>query len=207
VASERLSRAEKQAQTRRALVDAAQTVFLKRGFTGASVEAIAAEAGFTRGAFYSNFASKEELFVALLKDRMYSYFERMTARRLADPDHLPSLRETGEELAQLQRDPESAWLFRLFLEVLAHASRHEELRALPAEFWSELRSSAAEITARAFASAGKPPPADPKLLATAMIALNMGLTIQRYVDPDAVPLEAWPELFEVLFPPVGEPAH
>ena len=61
-----MTRAERRAQTRAALLDAAARVFAERGFGGASVEAIAAEAGYTRGAFYSNFASKEELFVALL---------------------------------------------------------------------------------------------------------------------------------------------
>jgi len=60
-----LTRAEKQARTRAALLDAAARVFVERGFQRASVELIAAEAGFTRGAFYSNFASKEELFLAL----------------------------------------------------------------------------------------------------------------------------------------------
>jgi AcrR family transcriptional regulator len=144
VAVERLSRAEKQAQTRSALVDAAQTIFLRRGFTGASVEEISAEAGFTRGAFYSNFESKEQLFVELLKDRMYSDPKRMAERRLADLDHLPSLRETGEELARLQVEREATWMFRLLLEVLAHAARHEEFRALPAQLWSENRELMAE---------------------------------------------------------------
>ena len=64
-----MTRAERRAQTRAALLDAAARVFVDRGFAGASVEAIAAEAGYTRGAFYSNFATKEELFVALLQER------------------------------------------------------------------------------------------------------------------------------------------
>lgn len=200
--AQRLTRAEKQAQTRRALVDAAETVFLRRGFTGASVEEITAEAGFSRGAFYTNFESKEQLFVELLKDRVFSYYERMSERRLADLDHLPSLRETGEELAALQVERETEWLFRLFLEVLTHAARHDEFRALAAQFWSRNRTLIAEVTARAHAKAGKAPPADPDLVGTAMIALNVGLAVQRYVDPDAVPLEAWPELFEALFPPI-----
>jgi len=199
----RLTRSEKRAQTRRALVDAAQTVFLSRGFTGATVEEITAEAGFTRGAFYSHFESKEQLFVEMLKDRVFSYYERMSERRLADLDHLPSLRETGEELAALQVERENEWLFRLFLEVLAHAARHDEFRAIAAQFWSRSRALIADVTDRAHAQAGKSPPADPDLVATAMIALNVGLAIQRYVDPDAVPLTAWPDLFEALFPPIN----
>jgi AcrR family transcriptional regulator len=55
--AERLSRAEQQQRTRAALLDAAGEVFAERGFQGASVEAIAERAGFSRGAFYSNFSS------------------------------------------------------------------------------------------------------------------------------------------------------
>ncbi|WP_369411186.1 TetR/AcrR family transcriptional regulator [Leucobacter edaphi] len=58
-------------QTRARLLDAATLVFAEEGFLGASVESITQRAGFTRGAFYSNFSSKEELFLALL-DREYA---------------------------------------------------------------------------------------------------------------------------------------
>jgi AcrR family transcriptional regulator len=57
----RITRAERQAATRQELIDAAGRVFLRRGYEGASIEAIAEEAGYTRGAFYSNFGSKAEL--------------------------------------------------------------------------------------------------------------------------------------------------
>jgi AcrR family transcriptional regulator len=197
----RLTRAEKQAQTRAALIDAARTVFLRDGFDGASVESIAAEAGYTRGAFYSNFDSKEQLLTELLQDRIYSYYRRMGERRLADIEHQPTMRETGEELAQLQTDPEGGELFRLFFEVLAVASRSEKLRSLPASFWSGNRELMAELTRKAFAASGKEPPADPKLIATSLIALDIGLSIQRFVDPDAVPLEAWPDLYDLLYSP------
>ncbi|MGI8579702.1 MAG: TetR/AcrR family transcriptional regulator [Solirubrobacteraceae bacterium] len=177
--TQRLTRAEKQAQTRAALIDAAQTVFLRDGFDGASVERITAEAGYTRGAFYSNFDTKEQLFVELLQDRIYSYYRRMGERRLADIEHQPTIRETGEELAKLQEDPEAGRIFPLFFEVLAVASRSEELRSLPASFWSGNRDLMAELLRKAFAASGKQPPADPKLIATAAIALDVGLSIQR----------------------------
>lgn len=197
----RMTRAEKQAQTRAALIDAAQTMFLREGFDGASVESITAEAGYTRGAFYSNFDSKEQLFVELLQDRIYSYYRRMAERRLADIEHLPTVRETGEELAQHQTEPEAGLIFRLFFEVLARAGRSEEMRSLAATFWSGNRELTAEVARKAFATAGKKPPVDPKLIATAWIAMDVGLSIQRYVDPEAVPLETWPELFDLLFSP------
>src|SRR5881409_2831591 len=94
----RLTRTERQAQTRADLLEAAARVFARRGFAGASVEAIAAEAGFTRGAFYSNFSSKEELFAELLQERVYAIYTRMAQRLLSgEADWTP--RESGERLA------------------------------------------------------------------------------------------------------------
>ncbi len=65
----RLTRAETKAQTRQRLLDAAAHVFAREGFAGASVDEIAGVAGFTTGALYSNFATKEELFLELLAHR------------------------------------------------------------------------------------------------------------------------------------------
>jgi AcrR family transcriptional regulator len=74
---QRLTRKEKQAETRRRLLDAGERVFIRLGLQGSSVEEIAAEAGYTRGAFYSNFKSKDELFVELLQDRVYQRYAQM----------------------------------------------------------------------------------------------------------------------------------
>jgi AcrR family transcriptional regulator len=59
----RLSRAERQDLTRAALLDAAIHLFVERGIDATSIEEVTAYAGFTRGAFYSNFASKDELVI------------------------------------------------------------------------------------------------------------------------------------------------
>src|SRR5690242_4720626 len=108
-AKTRLTRAERQEQTRAALVDAAGRVFAERGFVGSSVEAITAEAGYTRGAFYSNFSSKEELFAELLQRRVYSRYAEL-ALQGADPATRPSPREAGERLAAIQADPDGGWI-------------------------------------------------------------------------------------------------
>lgn len=71
-------------RTRERLLDAAFTVFARHGIHGASIEAVCEAAGFTRGAFYSNFSSKEELFLALA--------ERAVRRQLV------SLESIGKEL-------------------------------------------------------------------------------------------------------------
>jgi len=194
-----MTRAERQAQTRGALLDAAARVFVERGFAGASVEAITAEAGYTRGAFYSNFASREELFVALLQERGFEW-----ARAVARDAAGMSPGELGAAAAAIHAQTASEWMVRLFLEVLAQAGRDPELRRLAAGFWSGTRDIGAEQVRRSYAEAGREPPADPGEIATAFIALDIGLALQRYVDPDAVPAEAHARLFDLLFGPLYE---
>src|SRR5947199_7665231 len=88
----RRTRAEKREETRRLLLDAAAEVFIRRGFQGASIEEITAQAGFTRGAFYSNFESKEQLFVELLQDRVYERYREIITGAAAGPDPRESIR-------------------------------------------------------------------------------------------------------------------
>jgi AcrR family transcriptional regulator len=198
VPTQRLTRAERQAQTRQELLDAAARVFVKRGFTGSSVEEISAEAGYTRGAFYSNFRSKNELFVALLHERVYAGYTAMTQEGLHDRP--PTLRETGERLAAMQANPEGRWLWRLWFECLAQAGRDEELRELAATFWRGNRERITKLIETA-------PPHHKKrakAIATALIALDIGLAIQHFVDPDDVPLDLYPELYVLLFSPLSQ---
>ncbi|HEX2397794.1 MAG TPA: TetR/AcrR family transcriptional regulator [Solirubrobacteraceae bacterium] len=194
-----LTRAEKQARTRAALLDAGARVFVTHGFQGASVELIASEAGYTRGAFYSNFSSKEELFAELLQERVYSIYRQM-AETSAGPER-PTLRQVGEQLAAIQGDPDGRWLFRLWLELLAHAGRDGHFRQIAAGFWSANRALSATAIDSAYASVGRQPPVSAHHVASAMIALDIGLALQHFVDPDAVPLDLYPELYELLFGP------
>jgi AcrR family transcriptional regulator len=193
-----MTRAERQAQTRGALLDAAERVFVERGFQGASVEAIAEEAGYTRGAFYSNFETKEELFAELLQERVYAVYRRL-AEESAEAPERPTLRESGERLAAMQRHPDVAWLFRLWLEVLAHAGREPSFRAIAAGFWSGNRAFIAQSVRSAYAEAGTALPAPAEDLATALIALDIGLALQHFVDPESVSLDLYPRLYELLF--------
>jgi AcrR family transcriptional regulator len=199
----RLSRAEQQAETRRSLLDAAARAFVDRGFAGASVEAIAHEAGFSRGAFYSNFESKEQLFAELLQERVYTHYREMADRANAPSGERPSLRQVGEQLAAIQGAPEGRWLFRLWLELIAHAGRDERFREIAGGFWRANRKESAQAIAAAFAEAGTSPPVPAEHLASAMIALDIGLAIQHFADPDAAPLELYPELYELLFGALG----
>jgi AcrR family transcriptional regulator len=196
--TQRLTRGERQAQTRQELLDAAARVFVKRGFTGSSVEEISAEAGYTRGAFYSNFRSKNELFVELLHDRVYTRYTEMTQEGLQGRP--PTLRETGEMLAAIQARPEGRWIWRLWFECLAQAGRDEELRELAATFWHGNR----ERTAKLIEIATPHQKDRAKAIATALIALDIGLAIQHFVDPEDAPLDLYPELYVLLFSPLSQ---
>ncbi len=90
--SKRLTREEKKALTRSRLLEAAEEVFLRRGFHRAGLEEVTEEAGFSTGAVYSNFESKDDLFLALLDERM--------ERRVREFHEAAAKRETLEDLAR-----------------------------------------------------------------------------------------------------------
>jgi AcrR family transcriptional regulator len=202
----RLTRKEKQAQTRERLLEAAERVFLRRGLKGSSVEEIAAEAGFTRGAFYSNFESKEELFVELLHTRVYDRYAQLAVETPAQPGTpRERLRWGIERVRDVQKDEGGRWLFRLWLECLTEAARDEGFRELAAGFWRGNRALMAEQGRAQFKELGRKPPLPPEQIATAMIALDIGLAVQHLVDPDAVPLDLYVPLYDLLFGPLVEP--
>lgn len=197
----RRSRAEQQAETRRRLLDGAAEVFRERGLGASSVEAITEAAGYSRGAFYSNFASKEQMFLELLQDRVYRAFTAMIEHQ-RDREW----GSTGErldwgarQLAEAQDHPDGRWLFALWLELLAHATRDPEFAALAAGLWSGNRERLAQMARADYAEAGRELPVEAETLATGQIALDIGLSVQHLVDPGAVPGENWPQLYELLF--------
>src|SRR4051794_25123127 len=112
-----MSRRERQDQTRELLLAAASVVFARRGYHEASVEEIAAEAGYSTGAVYSNFAGKQELFLALS--------DREVAKRIAELRALADSVEAGGDAAA-----EAGRRFRELLE------RDREWPLLFYEFWS-----------------------------------------------------------------------
>jgi AcrR family transcriptional regulator len=196
----RLTRAEQRARTRAALLDAAGRVIAQRGFHGASIEAITAEAGYTGGAFYSNFESKEELFAALLEERVFKAWREILAEG-AEPRR-PTAREVGDMSAAMNRHPDSRWIIQLWLELMANAGRDERFRKIARGLWRESRALSTHFLAAAYEASGRKPPVPPEHLVTAMMALETGLSLQHYADPEAVPAELIPELFGLLFGPL-----
>ena len=194
----RRSRAEKQAETRERLLNAAEDVFRRRGFAGSTVEEITEKAGFSRGAFYSNFESREQLFIELLHRRVYDEFTQMLKGAPRKRTARAQMRSTAREFAR-RYERGQRWLFELWLECLAHAARHPEFASLPAGFWRGNRALTARMIESVYEQAGARPPTAAKDLATALTALDIGLAIQNLVDPEEVPLDLYPKLYDLLF--------
>jgi len=122
MAAEKLTPERRRQMTRDALIAAAGELFAKKGFNGSSMEEIATEAGFTRGAIYSNFGNKEDLLIAVM-DR---FFERMVDeyREVAIDDPVAS----AEAAAKVFRRENSHEMLPLELELRLNALRNPEMR-------------------------------------------------------------------------------
>jgi AcrR family transcriptional regulator len=186
---------ERRARTRAALLRAAGRVFAEHGFHQATLEAVAAQAGVSKGALYHYFPSKEQLFLALLEDRLgagLGDIEAVIAERGTDSKHLGAAIETF--LRRINHD--SRWL-PLLLEFLAYGSRDP---AAKAEITEHFLRPARAAPASAARSLGIP---ESELLShdelgLVLAALVNGLAIERAFDPGAVPKDLLPRLFIIL---------
>ncbi|SRR6266516_1033014 len=123
---QRLSRQDRKQRTRADLVAAAREVFLRRGFHGASLEEICEQAGYTKGAVYSNFAGKDELFLAVLDAHAAGRTRAYAEATAGAPTLENGLRALSREMtAGAEADPR--WV-PVLIEFWTHASRHDDLR-------------------------------------------------------------------------------
>lgn len=172
-------------QTRSRLLDAAAVEFTRNGFTDTSIEQIVARAGYTRGAFYSNFKSKDELFLAIMADRMEDVARELSA--LAELDDVSSMLDaiSEQETRRPTRQHEDA--FVLSIEFWLYAMRNRDVRRKLAREYASARRSMAGALDRICDRIGIEPPLDPEDLAGSVLALDSGLLLQRYVDPNGLP--------------------
>ena len=181
----RLTRAQKQAQTRADLLEAAARVFARRGYASASVEEIAEEAGYSHGAVYSNFKGKAELFLAVFEDYMATRVQEVSERREATEGEFEQRAHAMADqwMERFARDRES---FLLHLEFMVHAGRHPELSerfgVRAAALRLALERYIAAFEEREGVSLGLPPAE----LARVLRALGIGLAVEALHDPDGV---------------------
>ncbi|HEU0295129.1 MAG TPA: helix-turn-helix domain-containing protein [Anaerolineales bacterium] len=180
---QRMSRKESQLQTRERLLDAALQVFSRRGYSAASVDEIAAEAGFSKGAVYSNFSSKEDLFLALI-DRRFA----------ADVQGYPGIINFMTDGLRLKNGPDfkevvmedRTWNI-LMVEFFLFALRDESNREKLAVRLSQLRQSMKENLAALYAELEKKPMLPVKELPWSIFSLGVGMMLQLFIDPEGLP--------------------
>jgi AcrR family transcriptional regulator len=183
-------------ETRRGLFAAAAGVFAEVGVAGASIEQIASAAGFTRGAFYSNFAGKDELAVAMLEDHLARSQVRNRALLRDHPDargFVEALRDdSGHEDDPLHHNP------LLQVELMLYVARTPELRPRLGEHLRTMRSLVGEIAGSIVRAARPEARVDPEALGTILVALEDGLRLHRLVDPASTPADAFPDALDQL---------
>ena len=164
------------------ILEAAIAVFYREGYGGASIQKIAAEAGFTKGAVYSNFESKQALFGAIMRAR----FSEVSSAVLADIE--PS--ESGWHAAVTQAASLLAShiatlgpLHALVIEFALQASRDDEARDVYLELRRAQREELAEGLRSRAAAFGLSESTDYDQVATTILALVSGLALERIVDP------------------------
>jgi AcrR family transcriptional regulator len=183
----RLSRTERQARTREELVDAAERLFATQGFHATSVDAVAAEAGYTKGAVYSNFASKEDLFFAVYERRLDARVREFETIIDDAPTALEGLHR-ATRTAVPRTESRDGWL-AVFFEFWAHVLRHPELRERFAALHRRIVDPLEAGLVRHAKERGRPLEEDPRKLATARYAMQLGLQLERLTQPDVVDLE------------------
>ncbi|NMM10822.1 MAG: TetR/AcrR family transcriptional regulator [Polaromonas sp.] len=176
-ARKRLTREESQAQTRERLIETAQHLFVLHGYGATSIRDIADKAGYSQGAFYSNFSSKEDVLLEFLRQHMEA--EATQLSNVMDSDE----RTPEQMLAELEAwastlNHDADWCM-LSIELQLHANRSQTFAIEYQKVWDEHRSEIGSVVSKLFAKLGRTPPAEPDELAAAFMALTHGLALQR----------------------------
>jgi AcrR family transcriptional regulator len=192
--SPRLSRAEQNDRNRALLLAAARRVFLERGYYAATLDQIADEAGFSKGAVYSRFASKADMFLALLEDRIAERAARnaQLARELAGTGNFAVL------LDQAQGDERGAPGWRLLVtEFRVHAARDSELNRRYAALHARAIDGVAQMFGEVSKEDGRDLALPPRQLAELWLTIETGRALDQIADPDAFGGPGLPVLYRL----------
>ncbi len=180
-------------EVRARVLEAARGVFAERGFAGASTDLVAAAAGFTKGAVYSNFGSKDELFLALMAAEAAARVAAVEEALAATTDLPGALAAVGGELSR----PDAAWQL-LYLEFWQRAVRDPAVRTAFVASRRELRGRVAEVVERFLADHPVQTGWDAGRLTVVILALTHGLALESLPDPGAVPDDVLPRVLADL---------
>jgi len=184
--TERLTRAQQQEVTRARLLDAAETLFGDRGIHQTSLDEIARAAGLTKGAIYANFGSKKDLIAAILERKLAS---DDGAGPQPPGETLPAWVDLlGASYETNVGRPEIHRFAMAFVELWLYGMREQSGRASVSQWLRTVRAANAEEATR-LAGDDLPMPADQ--LAALMLALDIGVGLQHWLDPEAVPADTY----------------
>ena len=181
----RLRREEQVERNRGLVLAAARRVFLARGYVSASLDAIAEDAGFSKGVVYSQFASKADMFLVLLEARISERAEQN--ERLAAELDGKDLAEAVPELALALRRAEPEWT-HLVLEFRLHAARVPELRERYARLHERTIDGLAGVFTWLHERAGSTPRYPAPVLAELALGINTGAFLEQLALPGAIDL-------------------
>ena len=180
---QRLTRSESRLQTRVKLIESAERAFVRVGFDAASVEQISAEAGFSRGAFYSNFESKDELFLELLdKRRGETQNELDTIFR--EKKHAKGRFAAAREWYANQSQ-ERTWTV-IKTEFSLRALRKRALRKRLSALWQQELETYTALLDQYFLEAGLTSTESPRTIAVSLLATAQGLGMLSLLNSDSV---------------------
>jgi AcrR family transcriptional regulator len=172
----RRTREEQRAETRARLLEAAAEVMTAKGFDGASIDEITGRAGYTRGAFYSNFSGKAELLVELCEQRLLDYADQMVPLINATPAE-----ERGAEAVRLLSllDPRPDVF--LLVELARQREDHPEVEALLDRFATRFVDLVDGVLAGHAADLGDPTPDQRREGARGLVAVLLGLSFVQHL--------------------------
>jgi len=176
----RLSREDSREQTTQRLLDAAQKLIARKGLDAASVENIAAAAGYSRGAFYSNFKSKDDLFIELLRRDHMEAMEQFNALRASDLPVDQVQGRTRDIYSHMFRDNES---FMNWTEARMLAARDIRFRAKLDALMIEKRAQIAAFIQYFHDRVGVKPVVPPEKMAMGFMSLAEGVRLFMMSSP------------------------
>lgn len=190
-----ISRIERSDATRAALVRSASRLICELGMHGASIDRIAADAGYTKGAFYVHFASKEEMFLTLLDEHFAAEVARLDTVLEGTGDPVLEARVAAEGfIARIDSEPEWRGLYR---ELAAHAGRNPSFREQFAARQRDLRERMASVFERWVRDLGATPAVPARDVAAMTMFMADGFLLNRTIEPDLDPA-LYGRMFEVF---------
>lgn len=172
----------KRHEVRQRVIDGAFEAFAERGFMGASVDFICSKAGLSRGAFYSNFRDKDELFIALYDQQAGFLTSRIRRSAIALTQSDSPLATLAALIGEPDRD-ERRWDI-INKEFVIHALRNPSARFKLNDRRAHLRRDIAAVLENVFETLGRPVPNDIDEYARIAIAIYEGNATQRGLEPE-----------------------